>query len=367
LGVARQIGAPLIVTTMTPGPDATPATPPTMSDVARACSVSVMTVSRALRRDEGVSAATARRVRAVARRLGYRPNPMVSALMHLRDGRRRAAGTVIAYVAPTWGRKDWGKELWLKQLESGARLRAEAAGFRLERFDLGAGAGAVRTLNRILAARGIRGVVIAPFPEPHAQLGLEWAHLAAAAVGSTLEAPSLHRVKNHQYHTAGLAVRHLRAAGCRRIGLAVSRAETERVENLWLAGFLYAHEAVEAVDPALIHRPAEMDPEALRAWWQAVRPDAVVVQRPETARVLAGLGARLALLNWKPNRHGWSGVDQNWRRIGAAAADLIIEQLLRNETGLPDSPKEVLIEGVWHEGRAETARQAPIRKAKTLE
>lgn len=350
--------------TFAPPPDS----PPTMSDVARVCGVSVMTVSRALRNDEGVSPPTARKVRLAAKRLGYRPNPMVSALMHLRDGRRRAAGSVIAYVVPALGRPGWGRELWMKQLEAGARERAEAAGFRLERFDLGAGASAVRTLNRVLLARGIRGVAVAPFPEPHARLELEWENFAAAAVGSTLETPALHRVKNHQYHTAGLAVRRLREAGLRRIGLAVSRLETDRVENLWLAGFLYAHEGEEPIDPALVYRPATMEAQPLREWWETVRPEAVVVQRPETARVLAAIGAPLALLNWKPNRHGWGGVDQNWRRIGAATADLVIEQLLRNETGVPAGPKEVLIEGIWREGSAcRRAVCSPVKTAKTSE
>ena len=62
-------------------------TPPSMSQLARVAGVHQSTVSRALRRDRSIPAATRQRIQALADKLGYRPHPLVSALVALR--RRR--------------------------------------------------------------------------------------------------------------------------------------------------------------------------------------------------------------------------------------------------------------------------------------
>src|ERR1051325_9261392 len=54
---------------------------PTMQRIADAAGVSRMTVSLALRNHPRISAATRERIRQVAERLGYHPDPEVSKLM----------------------------------------------------------------------------------------------------------------------------------------------------------------------------------------------------------------------------------------------------------------------------------------------
>lgn len=53
-----------------------------LGDVAREAGVSRMTVSLALRENGRLQASTAERVRAVAKRLGYMPNPRLSQIMN---------------------------------------------------------------------------------------------------------------------------------------------------------------------------------------------------------------------------------------------------------------------------------------------
>ena len=69
--------------------------------VARAAGLSKATVSRALRDDPRQSVATRRRVHAVARELGYRPHPMVTALMtQIRTTRRTRFHGNLAVLDP---------------------------------------------------------------------------------------------------------------------------------------------------------------------------------------------------------------------------------------------------------------------------
>jgi hypothetical protein len=45
-----------------------------------------------------------------------------------------------------------------------------------------------------------------------------------------------------------------------------------------------------------------------------------------------------------------SGLNQNWFVAGAAAVDSVVAQLHRNERGVPEHPKTVMVEGHWVEG-----------------
>src|SRR5271165_4247185 len=77
-----------------------------MAEIAQQLGVASSTVSRALRGDPRIGAQMRRRVEDVAEKMGYRPNPLVSALM---ANRRRRGGIgevdVIARVTNYGGRE----------------------------------------------------------------------------------------------------------------------------------------------------------------------------------------------------------------------------------------------------------------------
>jgi LacI family transcriptional regulator len=56
-----------------------------------------------------------------------------------------------------------------------------------------------------------------------------------------------------------------------------------------------------------------------------------------------------AMVNWGPDRD-CAGVDQNNRAVGAAAVDLVVGQLYRNECGIPEVAKVVQVESRWVDG-----------------
>ncbi|MBM3866623.1 MAG: LacI family DNA-binding transcriptional regulator [Verrucomicrobia bacterium] len=70
----------------------------TQRDIAQAAGLSQATVSLALRRHPGLPATTIDRVHAAAASLGYRPDPLISALMSQRQA-RKPGGTLRAKIA----------------------------------------------------------------------------------------------------------------------------------------------------------------------------------------------------------------------------------------------------------------------------
>jgi LacI family transcriptional regulator len=330
-----------------------------MKHVAAAAGVSLAAVSLALRRDRSIPAATRARIEAAAARLGYRTNPLVAALMADLRGRhpRRGAAHVIAYVESFPVEATPQQRASLLRFRNGAREEAERRGHRLDVFRLGSGGQPETGLQRVLAGRGIRGVVFAPFPSTGTWLESGWEGFALASVGFSLESPRLHRAVNHQLQSVQLAFARLGELGYRRIGLAVTRHEDARARRHWLSSLLLArhdHPEGERAFP-LLYGEAITRPQ-LHAWMRRERPDVVLstemLVRPMVEAFARRSGRRVgfAHLHLVAPLSGCSGIDQNNERVGAAAVDLVIEQLHANSYGPPEVPKTVLIEGAWVDG-----------------
>ena len=330
---------------------------PTMQQIADAVGCSRMAVSLALRNSPKISAATIARIRKVADEMGYRPNPMVSALMtQLRHGRTVKRPTTIAYVTAYPTEDGWRQPGLFTEFHTGAEKRAEALGYKLENYWLRRPGLSEKRFCDVLFARNVLGLVIAPLPSGGGTLALDWPRFASAAIGYSVTSPNIHRASNDQYSTIRLAIAELTRLGYRRIGLAKTRDGDERVNHNWSAGMLVEQSMVPAerrVPLLLADGPFE---EAFAAWFSAHRPDVVLTQEWRCGRVLKNLGVRvpedvgIANLGVTREETQWAGMNQNAELVGAAALDLVDAQLRRNEFGIPVQQKTVVIPGHWVAG-----------------
>lgn len=332
------------------------------------------TVSLALRDSRKISAETRDRVKQVAQRLGYRPNPLVSAHMaFLRSLEPKATGHCIAFVcshALAEIRADTRTPL--HQYYLGARARAQELGYELELFNLFDHGMSGRRLSKILAARGIAGVIIAPLTEGRglSDVTLEWDSFALAMIEHTFTEPRLHKVCNDEFSTIGRLIQRLLDEGFARVGIAMHRQMDEHANHLWLAGFQTFQALTEPRHrvPHLITERWERD--RFLAWYRRWRPEAIITIGVDALKWLRGDGVRipddvsLATLYWKSDRAFMSGYYQNHELMAAAAVDLVIGQLHRNERGLPASEKTILIQAAWRDGTTVKPRRrtAPVPK-----
>ncbi len=326
-----------------------------LETIARELKVSKVTVSNALRGTGRISEATRARVVRTATALGYRPNPLVTALMSTLRRNRSSRRCTLAFLNFFPGRDDWLHHPTFVQFYRGAERRARELGYRVELHWQGEVAGNLKRLGNILYARGIPGVVIAPLPSEAIDLDIGWSRFATVAIGHTFRGFAVHRASNHQLHTIRLAVDKLVAHGLRRIGLLVSRDDDLRVEHAWLAGFIAAQRHHELPPIAPLMAP-DFNAETVVAWVREQQVDAVVGTNHHIVRWLRAAGIRVpedvgfAHLDWAAEKDAAAGVDQRSGLVGAAAVDLLIEQLNNNETGVPSHPKSVLIDSEWHDG-----------------
>jgi len=339
--------------------------PPSLREIAAAAGVSHVTVSRALRNDPSIPARTARRLQRLAQRLGYRPNPLVAALLsQVRSRKPRAGHTVIAYLNTWWPRPAWETSNTYTGQYRGAVQRAAELGFRLENFWLREQGMTAPRLAQILKARGIRGVLIGPLQNQTEAIDFPWGDFALATIGYSMHTPAISRACHAHFRGMYRAMDELIARGYRRIGYVSSSDFEERVNSLWGAAYRFNQQRLgtkDRIEPLVF--PSEADGAVLRRWLVTTRPDAIVNALPGVFELVAELDWRapqdVGFVHLDLPTHlkeaGISGIDQLWEIVGAGALELVANQLYTNASGVPKHPVTHLIEGVWVEGKTLTA------------
>lgn len=332
----------------------------TQQMVADAVGVHLSTVSLALRNDARLPEETRKRIQAVAHKLGYTPNPLVSLLM-ARVRRRNAGyrGTLgYLHTVPRGTPKLAGRVH--RNFLAGAQRRARDLGYNLDEFFLTEEPASARQLARMLHARGIAGLVIEHVPSPVCagrRLPLDLSALASASLGVPLADPPLHYVANDQYMRPIVAARELLALGYRRLGLVVADAFDSAMAHRCSAGFWAVQEYIEGVERVPICRISGGDQRALSAWLRRHEPDAVLATHEAVLGMVERSGWRVpedvgwVHLDWLPDSGRMAGVYGNSEHTGAAAVDLIVSQLHRGEAGPPEHAMSYLVAGSWVPGK----------------
>lgn len=333
--------------------------PFTQRTLAKAAGVSQTTVSLSLRGDPSIPEATRKRIMRLANSMNYRPNPYVAGLMsHIRAHRRVKNGGCIALVVDAADEAAWFHDEIYRLQRDGMIRRAAELGFHAEPFFLQRGGMHVAALNRILLARGIRGVVFAGQKHRTFLLDkLNWPDFACATVSYTWDSPVLDRVCANHRCNMDTVIGRLHQRGYRRIGVSMLPVDASAVDYNWTSGSLVWNFRQRPSDriPIFIGNHDERTFPRFARWLEHWKPDALVTKLGWERAWLekAGLSVPgnigLACFN-RCVDSPVAGVEECHAVIGATVVEIVAAQILRNEYGLPLHPKLTLINGHWQEG-----------------
>lgn len=336
--------------------------PPSLQALADAAGISKTAASLALRNQPNVSEATRLRVQKLAREMGYRVNPFVSALMASVSRSEEAPNAApMAFVSdetPEDLKRQPRRALYWQQAER----RAAELGYRLERFWLGTDGMRAERLFGILRARGICGVVVGLIRDVNALAGVDWGDFSCATIDLQTTTPAFHCTESDSFGNALEVFQRLRARGYRRIGLAMDLGSDRRKQYRVLAAYTAFHRMEERRALAPLE-PARWEADVVQAWARKQRPDAVVTVNSEVLDWLRADGLAVpgdvgyANLAVPPTSQVESGMRVDAVALAAGTVDLVDAQLRRNERGLPAKRKRMAVIGNWFEGatlRAET-------------
>lgn len=333
----------------------------TLVEVAKASGFSIGTVSLALRNSPLLLEETKKAIVTSAEKLGYHPNPRVSALMaHIRRSRKVHQGERLAFVWLEATEEETRAGLFVEYF-NGAKARAEQLGYALEPFRLNTPKMTAERLERILVARGIVGVVFSPMLHAaHFELKWNWQNFAAAVIGNASCDPDLHRAGfNHYLAIRGL-LQQIAGKGHKAPAAVFSREADERAKHALSAAFIANHPAGSAKAAARIFFVERTPSELSRPWLTRCRADALIThadyyrswQKTTHARTLP----EVYLIDATFDGPNCAGIDQGEAVIAASAVDLVVAQLLRNERGAPPDAQALLFAGHWRGIRPLTPR-----------
>jgi LacI family transcriptional regulator, galactose operon repressor len=330
----------------------------TLRQIARCAGVSHTTVSMALRNDPVIPIETRRRILEVAHRLGYQRDPRLAELMrHVRLHADSALGgrETIAFVS---GRENGGRT---EEFAGALSATAAALGYRLDRLSPLSPDGAPGRLPQVLAARGIRGVVMGPLDCP-AEVGQALRDFAVVGLGAGDPALRVCRVAYDHFGAVRQAVARLREYGYRRIGLALDADFHAATGGRARAAFLDSAEGIAAHDrirPFLGPKSAA----ALSVWLRRERPEAIVVPDADWAAEVARSGRRIpedlacAVLDDRGEDGRFGGMAPDRPAMARCAIEMLADLLERNLIGPPPAAWVVSVGGVWRDGPGAPCRR----------
>jgi DNA-binding LacI/PurR family transcriptional regulator len=344
----------------------------TLRHIAERVGVSRMTVSQALRDDGRIAEATRERVRAAARELGYEPNPRLGTLMsETARTRHGVPGEPLAFMTSEPTREGWTR--YDSATYANIEQRAAEHGCRLEPWWIADPDMTPARVNRIIWSRGIRGVIIPNvsgqfFADWGGTLPIEWDRFCTVEIGGSLRKPAINHVQHD--HQAGLfmTLERLEGLGYRRIGLCLRTEDDQRTHHRWSGAYLVWRrlKAYETeLQPLIVE---EFEPVAVRRWIRKNRLEAIISPgvlpfREWGLRVPEKLGfASLDL--WGERAASVAGIDQHPGELAAAAVDMLMTLLWRNQRGVPEHPMSLIIPGSWVAGETvRKLRSTPLRPA----
>jgi LacI family transcriptional regulator len=345
-----------------------------MADIAKSAGVHVTTVSLAMRNHPRLPEATRQRIQRLAARMGYRPDPVLRALIAYRARSlvRRSQPT-LAYVTNWNTRLGWKQVTAHPEFFTGAQRMADHLGYRLEHFWMHEPGLSQGRLSAVLVARGISGLIIASHGrEMGDAVQFEWQRFSAVKIDYFPHKPVLHNVTNNQCDAVRLAIQKVIAAGYKRVGFVMHRGWDHAVDHLWTAGYLCEQQHIPAAErlPAHIfpghdpigrwfnesNAPVEADPEPFRKWMRRHRPEVIISKGSFVLPLLKKWGIRvprdIAFVDvfLEDTSGSFAGVRQNHGEVGATAVEILAAQLQHNKFGVPEIPTTTFVDGTWFDG-----------------
>ncbi|AHF89720.1 LacI family transcriptional regulator [Opitutaceae bacterium TAV5] len=335
----------------------------TVRDIAREVGLHFTTVARALNNHPRLPPATCKLVQDAAARMGYTPDPMLTALNAYRKTVRRPRYQATLAWIDNWPRPPFMFNVGeFREYFAGARARAATLGYKIEEFWTHEDGMTPAKLRRVLKARGIQGILMPPQSRPGTIFDFDLTGFSAVALGYSLLKPALHVVTNHQFRTMLLMLRNLDRLGYRRVGVCVGNVWDEKVGHNWKAGMLLADDTSQGrLSLAMLSPEAP----ARLAETLAAQPFDALVGYSDIHTFLRAHNARIppfASLSVLEDDDHFSGTSQNSTLIGSKAVDLVVDMIHRSETGVPEQPVHTLIDSVWKTGKTLPPRQPSRRR-----
>jgi DNA-binding LacI/PurR family transcriptional regulator len=246
-----------------------------LRDVAKAAGVGVATASRAMRDDPSTAAKTRDHVKAVAKEIGYRPDPAFSRMAERRwHGKHARDGLNLGF-------------LYNPQGDSADKLEEDYQHYKQPAYDLGYSLIKVdlshftmlRGLTNRLEAQGIRGLILPLLPDIPFDINPLLGKYPAVSLGISAFEPECPTVMHDEFFCTRNAWKIIRKKGYQRVGFILPDYPESPSTNLRRAAALLCIQDTAKKDQIpiiFLSKGKEMDYEKFKNWQKKYRPDVLL-------------------------------------------------------------------------------------------
>jgi len=283
----------------------------------------------------------------------------------------RSGLETLAFISSHVHPREWAGKPTCVATFAGLTGRASELGFKIDVLATREHAGLPGRLERVLHARGIRGVILGFTTPESAPLEFDQTGFAVAGLGAYFPQLSVDRTQPHGYYNVKLALGQLRALGYARIGLVTPRYNNLLSDNTWSAAYLddqWNQPRSRRCEPFMPDTWSPK-PEVFARWLNRWQPDALLVYKINVFALLTKLGRHVPqdigvalIFRTRAESQVAAGVDENYEHLGRITVDLAVEKLNTNRLGLTEPAREVLARGFWRDGPTAVSQEtvAPL-------
>jgi Transcriptional regulators len=340
----------------------------TIRDIAARAGLHYSSVSLALRGDTRIPEATRTRIRKLAEKMGYVPDPALAALAAYRTARRpKEIHSELAYLTDRDRSEPFAETTYRY-----ARERAEKLGYQLVRYTLTRSGPDLARMQEIWWSRGVRGVMIGPFAAPEPLEKVSWDRWPVVAYGYSTPRPAFNRALLDHFENTMLHLAELRARGYSRVGLCLLDSIERYTAGRVHAAYIFDQSQHPDPAPAPVLAQGVDDADVLEDWIRGNRLDAIIAYH-EQHDMLRARGWRfprdlgfslLTRKSYEPEPTvRFSGFDTKAEVLAANTIHFLVSLIHEQACGILETPRHYMISGTFHEGA--TLRRRRRHDAKT--
>ena len=318
----------------------TPKPRPTMRDVAHlAGDISPSTVSLALRNSPRISPGARAKIHAVAKKIGYRRDPLLDAFnQHRLKNIPQPGSRHIAAISDFSSMAELTNSPHHAAARIGALEKAGQLHCQLDFFFCGPGQPNPRRLDSVLTARGLRALLLFGVRTDSATMNFTWAKKCTVAIDSLQLITPLYRVTPDYREATRLLWRSAWTQGCQRIAIVRSDKTHPGTEDRAIAGFLLEQLRHPAAPPIPIFTLTSDRGTGARfkRWLQTHRPEIMLHSSAATDSLLPLIGKTpLRRLVYDATLPTIPGVHPDYAEVGRRAVEQVVTLIQTNQLGLP--------------------------------
>lgn len=333
----------------------------TLRDIANEAGVSATAVSLAMKGSKRISADKRNQILKLAKELGYRRDPMMSALCSYRDTRNpRTSNVNITFLQygdkpmPLKSEGAFEREIWESAQKESRRL-----GYSLSRTWAGNPSLNSNRLKNILTSRGVAGLVIYQANCPLTNLKPIMSDFSLIWVGDGPKGVSLNSVRINRFSSMKMAWENLSKLGYKTGGLILAEHSVDQNYAEWEAAHNHFQRQstgeTQYIPPLTFKTNEDCNLVELSQWLRRWKPQVVISAFRKIHDLLEGSDYTtprdigfLSLSTKTGSR--LSGIDQQTSSIAETGIRLLDRLICNREQGVPDHQQIIETDGLWNRG-----------------